>query len=303
MAVAASSKEARDRKKLKRYDLHSHTTASDGTNPPAVNVRLAQEAGLYGVAITDHDTVAGLEEAVAEGERIGIDVVPGIEISTVANGRDVHVLGYYIDARDRTFLERLKELRSTRERRNAMILAKLAELGMPVAMEEVEAVALKRPRGDGTVGRPHIAEVLLAKGYVSTIREAFDRFLGNTGAAYVNPPRIRPEDAIDWIREAGGTPVLAHPGLYGDDEMVVRLIEYGLAGIEVRHSDHSPEDEARYAKLAERYGLIATAGSDFHGERGGAVFHGPLGARFTDSDTVERLQQASRHFERSRNRT
>lgn len=284
----------------KRYDLHSHTNASDGTNAPAANVKMAREAGLRGLAITDHDTVAGVAEAVEEGRRLGVDVVPGVEISTVSGGQDIHVLGYYIDTEQPLFRERLAELRRTRERRNEMILAKLGELGLPVTIDEVLEQSRKKPGKDETVGRPHIAAVLVAKGYVADIGEAFDRFLGKDAAAYVNPPRIRPEDAIDWIREAGGVPVIAHPGLYGDDALVQRLIEYGIAGIEAYHSDHSPDTEAHYAALAERHGLIATAGSDFHGSRGGVVFHAPLGARFADYEVVERLQAASRYFERSR---
>lgn len=286
-----------------RYDLHSHTTASDGTNAPAVNVRLAREAGLHGLAITDHDTVAGVEEAVAEGKRLGVTVIPGVEISTVADGRDIHVLGYYIDTVDPVFRQRLEQLRRTRDLRNEMILAKLAELGLPVTMDEVLEQSRKKPGKDETVGRPHIAAVLVGKGYVADMSEAFDRYLGNGAAAYVNPPRSRPEDAIDWIREAGGVPVIAHPGLYGNDELVKRLIEYGAAGIEAYHSDHTPETEAHYAAMAEQYGLIATAGSDFHGSRGGVVFHAPLGARHAGADIVQRLQAASRYFERSRDRS
>ncbi|RKN86651.1 PHP domain-containing protein [Paenibacillus ginsengarvi] len=282
-----------------QFDLHSHTTASDGTNAPAVNVRLAKEAGLRGLAITDHDTIAGVAEAVEEGRLLGVEVVPGVEISTVAGGQDIHVLGYYIDYTDETLLSRLGQLRETRNQRNDMMLAKLSELGLPVTMEEVLEVSKKKPRKDETVGRPHIAEVLVAKGYVSSIAEAFDRYLGKDGAAYVNPPRIRPEDAIDWIREAGGVSVLAHPGLYDDDELVVRLIGYGVAGIEAYHSDHTPDTEKRYAELAGQHGLIVTGGSDFHGSRNGVVFHAPLGARYVDDAAVKRLQAASRFFERS----
>lgn len=284
-----------------RYDLHSHTTASDGTNAPAVNVRLAQEAGLHGLAITDHDTVAGVRAAAAEGQRLGVEVVPGVEISTVSGGQDIHVLGYYIDIEDSQFLQRLEQLRRTRDLRNDMILAKLDELGLRVTMDEVLEQSRKKPGKDETVGRPHIAAVLVNKGYVADMSEAFERYLGKDGAAYVNPPRIRPEDAVDWIREAGGVPVLAHPGLYNDDELVVRLIDYGIAGIEAYHSDHTPETEAHYAELAERHQLIVTAGSDFHGSRGGVVFHAHLGARYTGVAAVERLQAASRTFERSRN--
>lgn len=288
----------------KAYDLHSHTTASDGTNAPAVNVALARDAGLSGLAITDHDTVAGIPEAFEEGRRIGIDVVPGVEISTVANGRDIHVLGYYIDIADETFLGRLAQQRNTRNLRNEMMLEKLCSLGLRITMEDVLEHSRKKPGKDGTIGRPHIAEALVAKGYVADIAEAFDRYLGSGGTAYVNPPRIGPEEAIDWIRDAGGVPVLAHPGLYGEgaDALAQRLIRYGLGGIEAYHSDHAEETEAHYAELASRHGLIATGGSDFHGSRGGVIFHAPLGSRRVGYPVVERLQAASRYFERSRKR-
>lgn len=276
-----------------KYDLHSHTTASDGTNAPAVQVQLAREAGLCGIAITDHDTVAGVAEAQSAGRAIGVEVIPGVEISTVAGGRDIHVLGYFIDTENTVFLERLKQLRKTRNTRNEMILSKLASLGIEVSMDEVIGQARKNPGKDETIGRPHIAEVLVGKGYATDMADAFDRYLATGAAAYVNPPRIRPEEAVDWIREAGGVPVLAHPGLYGNDELVNQLIAYGIAGIEAYHSDHGPEEEARYAELAERHGLIATAGSDFHGSRGGVVFHAPLGSRTADASIVERLKAAS----------
>jgi predicted metal-dependent phosphoesterase TrpH len=271
-------------------DLHTHTTASDGTMPPRDNVRLAKEAGLSAVAITDHDTIAGLPEAMEEGKRIGIHVVPGVEISTVGNGQDIHILGYYFDMEDAQFHQRLKQLRETRDRRNEMMLEKLRSLGIPITLEEVLEHAAGEAEGE-TIGRPHIAEVLIRKGYAEDMRQAFDRYLGKTGKAYVNPPRIHPFEAVDWIHEAGGTAVIAHPGLYGDDGLVEDIIRHGADGIEAMHSDHSEEDEARYSSLARRYGLIITAGSDFHGERHGNVFHGPIGNRKTSVDVLSRLNK------------
>lgn len=274
-----------------RADLHTHTLASDGTQPAARNVRLAKDAGLSAVAITDHDTVAGIEEALAEGARLGIDVVPGVEISTVANGQDIHVLGYFIDCREPLFLSRLEQLRRTRDLRNEMLIRRLQELGLQITMEEV-IDNLERPlRDNESVGRPHIAALMVKKGYVDSMEQAFERYLGKNGAAYVNPPRIRPEEAIRWIKEAGGAAVLAHPGLYDDDALVRELIDAGLDGLEAYHSDHAPEVEAKYAALAAQYGLIVTAGSDFHGERHGRVFHGPIGARTVDCAVIEQLRK------------
>lgn len=272
-------------------DLHTHTTASDGLQAPAANVRAALEAGLAAVAITDHDTVSGLPEAIAEGERLGIQVVPGVEISTFASNQDIHVLGYYMDIENPLFLHRLKQLRETRNRRNDMLIERLQQLGINITVEEVlSEVQDVKSIGD-TVGRPHIAAVLMKKGYVSSVSEAFERFLGKQGAAYVNPPRIHPKTAIKWIREAGGAAVLAHPGLYGDDALLEELVQAGLDGIEVYHSDHTPEDEARYLGIAEAHRLFVTAGSDFHGERGGEVFHAPIGARKIDASVLASLRK------------
>jgi predicted metal-dependent phosphoesterase TrpH len=272
-------------------DLHTHTLASDGTQTPAANVRMAKEAGLCAIAITDHDTVSGIAEAIVEGSELGIEIVPGVEISTVAGNQDIHVLGYYMDVRDALFLKRLESLRETRNQRNEMMLERLRQLGLDITMEEVlREVEATKSEGD-TVGRPHIAAILLKKGYVASISEAFERFLGKDGQAYVNPPRIEPAAAVAWIHEAGGSAVLAHPGIYHDDALVEQIIRGGIDGIEVYHSDHSPADEARYLALAERHGLLFTAGSDFHGERGGEVFHAPIGARRVSTDVLKRLQR------------
>ncbi|NOU84975.1 PHP domain-containing protein [Paenibacillus sp. LMG 31460] len=271
-------------------DLHTHTTASDGTQSPAANVQMAFDAGLGAIAITDHDTVSGVAEALLAGRELGIEVVPGVEISTVANGQDIHVLGYYMDIHNEQFLQRLSSLRETRDTRNNMIIERLQQLGLDITMAEVlREVENIKSKGD-TVGRPHIAAVLLNKGYVSSISEAFDRYLGTGAAAYANPPRIVPAKAIGWIQEAGGKAVLAHPGIYHDDALVEAIVHQGLDGIEVYHSDHTPEDEAKYLSLAQRSGLLITAGSDFHGERGGVVFHAPIGSRRIGIDVLQSLK-------------
>jgi len=272
-------------------DLHVHTTASDGLHTPEEVVRMASEAGLAAVAITDHDTTEGITRAIAEGERVGVTVIPGVEISTVAAGRDIHVLGYDMNIADVGLQEQLQELRAVRDRRNEMMAAKLRELGIPLDLTEVYAKHAHRLQAGQTVGRPHLAEWLMEHGHVQSMKEAFDRYLGQDGAAYVNPPRIHPLDAITLIQRAGGVAVLAHPGLYDRDELIPGLVEGGLAGMEVRHSDHSPDKEAHYARLAAAYGLIATGGSDFHGSRGGELFHGPVGNRRISMAVVEQIKQ------------
>ncbi|KXG43825.1 PHP domain-containing protein [Tepidibacillus decaturensis] len=274
-----------------RADLHSHSTASDGLNAPADNVKLAKEAGLAALGVTDHDSVSGIDEAIKMAEKIGIEVVPGIEMSTVEKGQDIHVLGYFIRYKDKEFLNTLDELQKARDKRNEMIIVKLNELGIQITLDEVK----KKIRREGAnVGRPHIAEVLIEKKVVDTMEEAFDLYLGKKGKAYVNPIRISPEEGIDIIKKAGGVPVLAHPGLYDDDEMVVRLIKYGLKGIEAFHPDHDEEAEKRYQEMGETYGIIVTAGSDFHGSRNGEMFHAPIGTKMVPYQVVERLKNLRR---------
>lgn len=277
-----------------KCDLHTHTQASDGMQRPADNVRLACEKGLAAVAITDHDTVAGVAEALEEGGRCGIVVVPGVEISTRAGGKDIHVLGYYIDCRDEVFLKRLNDLRSTREKRNGRIISRLQELGVQITLEEVVAGLGRDLRPDESVGRPHMADVLVSKGYAKDMRDAFDRYLGEDAPAYVSVPRISPKEACGWIREAGGAPVLAHPGIYGDDDLVRRILEEAKpAGIEVFHSDHGRAEEERYLTMADQYGLIVTGGSDFHGARQGIVFHGDIGSRSVPVSVLGELKRVS----------
>ncbi|WP_192715863.1 PHP domain-containing protein [Paenibacillus sp. OAE614] len=276
-------------------DLHTHTTASDGMQPPSENVRIAHGKGLAAVAITDHDTVGGIPEALEAGQRLGITVVPGVEISTRASGKDIHVLGYYIDITHEPFLNHLAELRQTRERRNDQMIAKLQQLGISITLEEIIAGLGRELKPDESIGRPHMADVLVKKGYASDMRDAFNRYLGEDAPAYVSVPRITPADACAWIREAGGTPVLAHPGIYGDDALVERIVrEAKPAGIEVYHSDHGPADEKRYLRMADEHGLIVTAGSDFHGERQGVVFHGDIGSRTIPVTVLEQLQRGTK---------
>ncbi len=271
-----------------RADLHTHTLASDGTCTPAENVRLAKEAGLHAVAITDHDTVAGIGEAMKASREYGVQVIPGVEISSVGIGQDIHVLGYFIPYEDEKFMAELAKLRDTRHKRNKMLVAKLNELGIPIDLEKV----YRRKEGtDKNIGRPHIAEELMELGAVKSIEEAFEKYLGKGGLAYVNPPRISPQEAIRLIRQSGGVAVLAHPGLYGNDDFVEELILHGLDGIEVWHPDNSEEQRQHYMRLADDYGLVMTGGSDFHGWRGEEPFHAMLGSSTTTAKAVQQLKK------------
>ncbi|WP_340673172.1 PHP domain-containing protein [Brevibacillus agri] len=276
---------------LKQADLHTHTKASDGTCEPAENVRLAKEAGLAALAITDHDTVAGVAEAMEAGAKLGVEIIPGVEVSSVGNGQDIHVLGYFVPYEDQAFQERLVSLRETRHQRNQLLIARLQELGIAITLENV----YRRKQGtDKNIGRPHIAEELIELGVVATMEEAFDKYLGKGGAAYVNPPRITPQEAITLIQEAGGVAVLAHPGLYDDDELVRELIAFGLDGIEVNHPDNDELQKLRYSKWADEHGLVMTGGSDFHGWRGEEPFHAMLGSHTASVEVVERLRELAR---------
>ncbi|RED65900.1 PHP domain-containing protein [Cohnella lupini] len=278
---------------INRADLHTHTLASDGMFSPADNVRMAKEAGLAAVAITDHDTVAGITEALAAGITYGIIVVPGVEISTAAGGRDIHILGYGFSPGDELLNKRLASLRDVRNRRNEEILSLLVGLGLRITSGEVEIAAGKSMRGDGSVGRPHIAQVLVDKGYVTDIKSAFDRYLGEGKPAYPIPKRVSPEEAIAWIRDAGGIAVIAHPGLYSDDSLVQSILEAGADGLEAFHSDHDSEMELRYSEMARSRGKLVTGGSDFHGTKDGVAFHGEIGNRTVDASIVDKLMRRS----------
>lgn len=247
-------------------DLHVHTTASDGTLSPVATVHHARSRGLSAVAITDHDTVEGVAEALASGPDAGIEVVPGIEISAEHPLGTVHVLGYYIRHDDRRLRERIAVLQQARNERNPRIIEKLRALGVPITLEQVE-----REAATGQVGRPHFAKVLVRQGAVRTVREAFDRYLKKGAGAYVDKYRFSPSEAIGCIRDSGGVAVLAHPAIIGRhsnavlQDMVAGLKDQGLQGIEVYYTEHSPRQQKLYKDFARTFDLVETGGSDFHG--------------------------------------
>jgi predicted metal-dependent phosphoesterase TrpH len=250
-------------------DLHLHTTASDGVMTPSEIVRYAKSKGLQAIAITDHDTIEGLEEGLSEGKKIGFEVIPGIEISAEHSPGSMHLLGYFFDIHHPLLRERLAHLQRARAERNPKIVEKLNRIGVKVSYEEVVRVS-----GGGQVGRPHFAQVLLNKGYVRSFQEAFDRFLKKGAQAYVEKFRFRATEALHFVREAGGVVVLAHPktlGLNGYSEMerlLLQLAKDGLKGLEVYYPEHSPLEVSQYKALAKRCGLVITGGTDFHGLEG-----------------------------------
>jgi hypothetical protein len=248
-----------------RLDLHLHTTCSDGSVEPARVLAMAKTAGVVALAITDHDIVQGIPEALAAGAELGIEVIPGIELSSLHGQIEVHILGYGLDWQDSTLAGRLARLRAGRHERNPVIIERLRALGLAVTYEEVLALA-----GTEAVGRPHIARLLMQKGYVTSAKEAFDRYLAEGAAAYVPRSLPTPAEAIGWLRDAGGVPVLAHPlWLKQSGESLFRtcamLKEAGLMGVEVHYSTHKPQQTAEYLDVAKRLDLLVTGGSDFHG--------------------------------------
>jgi len=230
-------------------------------------VHYAKEKDLKAIAITDHDTIEGNEEAIIEGRREGIEVVPGVEISVDYSPGTMHMLGYFITLEDTTLGEKLNLLQDSRSDRNPKIVKKLNEMSLSLTYDEVV-----QESGGGQIGRPHIAQALVKKGYVKSIQEAFNKYLGKGAPAYIDKFRLSAEEAITIITNAGGIPVLAHPFTlnYNNsdelDDLVERLVEKGLEGLEVYYSEHDERKTSHYHLLAKRYNLVITGGSDFHGK-------------------------------------
>lgn len=247
-------------------DLHLHTTASDGLLAPRDLVARVAAAGISIMAVTDHDTVAGFAEARDAAGPHGITVIPGIEITAVDGGRDLHVLGYFFDPASRSLANFLEAQRADRVRRIRAMADRLVALGCAVDVEPLVASAAAHP--GRSVGRPQLADALIAAGYAQDRMDAFDRLLGNDGPAYIPRHGATPAAVVALLAGAGGIASLAHPGLLKDDGFIPELAREGLAALEVRHSDHDVATEARYRSMAAALGLAVSGGSDFHGETG-----------------------------------
>ena len=246
-------------------DLHAHTTASDGSLSPAELVHLAVSCGLGALGVTDHDTLAGLPEALESASGCGIELVPGVELSVEYPGH-FHLLGYLFDPAYAPLDDRLRYLRDHRASRNVRMLEKIQECGLPITLEDVRAEA-----GGEVLGRPHMAKALVRKGIVDSVKEAFNRYLADGRPCHVPKAKLTPEEGIALIRAAGGVPVMAHPfTLKMDPEKLeaelCRLKECGLGGIECYYSQHSPDQQNLFLGIARRLDLVATGGSDFHGD-------------------------------------
>lgn len=247
-------------------DLHVHTNLSDGTDSPSATVQRAASRALKAIAITDHDTVAGVEEAIEQGHKSGVEVIAGVELSAVAGDKSIHILGYGLQVESPLLLKSLEEIQAARNKRNRDIIDKLKEMGFEVSMDELQ----NRSR-EGQTGRPHLARLLHQKKVVRNSGEAFSRYLGKNGSAYVARKTLAAEEAIRIIKGAGGLAVLAHPLTMGlDDKDLALLIEElknsGLAGLEVLYPNHNRDSQERLLELSKKFNLLITGGSDFHGK-------------------------------------
>jgi hypothetical protein len=268
------------------FDLHTHSTFSDGTATPAENVALAIERDLEGIAVTDHDSTDGYAGAIAAAEGTSLRVETGIEFSAEHDGASLHVLAYWVDPQNDGLREELRRLTDTRFRRGELMVEKLQDLGYDVSFERVRAIA-----GDDLIARPHLAQAMVEAGIVDTEKEAFDRFISDGGIAYVPKHALDPIDALALIRGAGGVCVLAHPGMWRGEssvpeDLIERMAAGGMAGLEVDHPDHDDAQRIAYRKLAERLDLVPTGASDCHGARYGFR----LGCFTTPAEVVDELR-------------
>ena len=272
------------------YDLHTHTTHSDGTTSVEHNVRLAVEVGLNGLGVTDHDTTSPYDEAFAAADGTDLVIVPGVEFSAELDGSSVHVLGYWVDPADGPLQTEMDRLRNERDRRAEQIVEKFHGLDVPVSIDRVRELA-----GEAPIGRPHIARAVLETGVVETMQDVFDHYLADDGPAYVPKYAVDPVRAVELLTDAGGVAVVAHPGLFGarnqgepglSDDAIEAMVAAGMVGIEADHPDHTDANRTRYRDLARAHGLVVTAGSDYHG----AAKDLQLGQATTDDAVVAELQ-------------
>lgn len=267
-----------------RVDLHVHTTASDGTYLPAEIVRMAILSGLRAIAITDHDSLNGVPEALAAADGTDLTVIAGVEMSTDVKDGEVHILGYFLDPADQNLQGLLTTLRNSRTERARRMTENLTRLGVPITMERVLELA-----NGGSVGRPHVAQALKEAGHVSSIQDAFSLYIGRTGPAYVERYRLTPAEAVGHVRRHGGVAVLAHPKFVPNvPTLLPGLAAAGLAGMEVYYTGYSDEEVASLGAMADRYGLVRTGGSDFHGP--GVQLDAKLGGVAVPYRAVEELR-------------
>lgn len=246
-----------------KIDLHMHTNHSDGAYPPIELVKRAKEAGLSAISITDHDSVNGINEAIIYGKEIGVEVIPGLEISTDLDDKEIHLLAYFIDIENEELRKYLIFFRDERFHRAKRIVQKLRKLGLHITLDDVLAQAQ-----NSSIGRPHVAYALVDLGIISNYYEAFDKYIGDNGPAYERKIHVSPQSALKLISDSGGLSIIAHPG-YMKESILINLIKAGVDGIEVIHPSHNENQIKFYKGIVNQYCLLATGGSDFHGGKKG----------------------------------
>jgi len=266
-------------------DLHVHTIYSDGMFMPEEAVEAAVGLGLKAIAITDHDCIEGITPTIEAAKNTDLEIIPGVEISAYVKDVEIHLLGYFLDWKKPSLVERLNRMKNNRRKRMLKMIQRLQEQGLEISEEDVFETDLR-----GTVGRLHLAHVMMEKGLVSSTKEAFGRYIGEGKSCCVQHKRLDHTEAIDMVVRAGGVPVLGHPGVSGVDKYIPELVSAGIKGLEVYHTDHSSADTDRYLKLAEKYSLLVTGGSDCHGLKKGSIL---MGRVRVSRDTVEKIRKES----------
>lgn len=281
---------------MHEVDLHLHTTYSDGTLSPTELVDLCAQKGLKVIAISDHDSTEGVAEARSAATKHGIEIIPAIELSTDVPDNEIHMLGYFVDIEDTGFQDLLREFRAGREDRGRQMVERLRQLGMEITWEEVELIA------DGAaVGRPHIAQAMIDRGYVSEWQEAFERYIGRTGPAYVERTRLEPEEAVQVLLENGALPVMAHPLYYEREDtqklrrVVASLKEAGMIGLEVHYGEFSESEIDMLANIAAELDLVPCGGSDYHASgKPGEIIPGEAGPPMSTVDALREKKGLAR---------
>ncbi|MCP4649814.1 MAG: PHP domain-containing protein [PVC group bacterium] len=274
--------------KNKFIDLHVHTNFSDGTFTPQETVAYALKRKMAAIAITDHDCVDAIPHCINTAQGENIEIVPGIELAAEIGDREIHVLGLFIEWNAPWFLEKLKQIREARFVRMQKMIQKLSDVGIDISEKEVLALS----GSSGSIGRLHLARALINKGQIRSFREVFDKYIGNGKPCYVKRLSISPEEVIDMIKKLKGVPILAHPAVTNSDKMIPELVQAGLMGLEVHHSDQNNTATKRYAKIAREYGLVVSGGSDCHGMGKGYPLLGTLNIPYEVLENIKKARDA-----------